>query len=305
MKKQYLLWPLVLAALSGAHVAARAQSVKSFEVVSIRPYDAGTQVPQSWRVSGGRVELLGITPMIIIGRAFELPQGQGDRLVGVPDWARRERFEIRALMPEGTTEQDTREMLKTLLVDRFGLKARIEQRAYPVYELVVGPSGPKFSEVEAVDELKKDFAGNTGKPASDTVVQVPGGGDLRSITTFEPDGVRFTTVTGKTRYSYKVVEGNARELDAERITMQEFSGLLGVERPVIDKTGLTGIYRFKSILPPVPVSARMQATLGDRVISDPSTSLSRAVEVLGLRLVPKNTPVDFVVIDHIERPTPN
>ena len=149
-------------------------------------------------------------------------------MVGTPDRATREMFEIRAVMPEGATEQDEREMLKTLLADRFRLRTHIEQRPYLVYELLVRPSGPKFPEVEAVDELKKDFAGEPGKPAGDTISKLPGG-EVRSITRFEPGGMRFITVTGKTRYSYKVVEGNARELDAERITMQEFKDLLSVD----------------------------------------------------------------------------
>jgi uncharacterized protein (TIGR03435 family) len=107
------------------------------------------------------------------------------------------------------------------------------------------------------------------------------------------------------RYSYKLLEGGARQLDAERITMEEFSRLLSVERPVVDKTGLAGVYRFKTLLPPIPLSARMQALLGDRASAAPSIPLSRAVEELGLKLEPKNTPVDHIVIDRIERPTPN
>ena len=87
--------------------------------------------------------------------------------------------------------------------------------------------------------------------------------------------------------------------------MQEFSGLLTVERPVVDKTGLTGIYRFKTVLPPIPISARMQETLGDRASNEPSGSLSRAVEPLGLKLQPTNRPVDFILIDRLERPSPN
>ena len=238
----------------------------------------------------------------MISRAFQLPPGQGDRVAGTPDWATRERFDIRAVMPEGATEQDVPETLKTLLAERFGLRAHIEQRPYPVFELIVGPAGPKFSEVEAVDERQKDFNSDPGKTASDTITS---SGDFRTITRFEPDGLRFITVTGKTRYSYKLVEGDARQLDAERITMQEFIGLLSVERPVLDKTGLVGIYRFKTLLPPIPISARMQATLGDRVSVNPSISLSRAVEPLGLRLERKNTPVDFIVIDRLQRPTSN
>jgi uncharacterized protein (TIGR03435 family) len=175
-----------------------------------------------------------------------------------------------------------------------------------VYELIVGPSGPRFTEVEAVDELQKDFAGEPGKSASDRTSQLPGG-EVRSITRVEPGGLRYITVTGKMRYSYKLVEEDARQLDAERITMQEFSRLLSVERPVVDKTGLAGVYRFKTLLPPIPISARMQATLGDRVSADPPgrPSFSRAVEELGLKLEPKNTPVDHIVVDRIERPTPN
>jgi uncharacterized protein (TIGR03435 family) len=209
-------------------------------------------------------------------------------------------------MPEGATEQDTREMLKTLLADRFGLKTHVEQRPYAVFELIVGPSGARFPEVEVVDELEKNFSGDPGKSASDTVSQLPDG-ELRSITRVEPDGLRFITVTVKMRYSYKLVEGNARQLDAERITMQEFSRLLSVERPVLDKTGLSGVYRFTTLLPPIPASARMQALLGDRISADPlaGPSLSRALEGLGLKLEPKNTPVDHMVIDRIERPTRN
>jgi uncharacterized protein (TIGR03435 family) len=89
--------------------------------------------------------------------------------------------------------------------------------------------------------------------------------------------------------------------------MEEISRLLSVERPVVDKTGLAGVYRFKTLLPPIPITARMQAILGDRVSADPTggASLSGAVEPLGLKLEATNTPVDFIVVDRIERPTPN
>ena len=298
-KQQYLLWLLVLGHLTGPQVSAEAQAVKAFAVASVRP--SAPVSPLSARVAGTRFELLGFTPRAMIGRAFEIPL---DRVVEMPDWAMRERFDIQAVMPEGATEQDAREMLKTLLADRFGLRTHIEQRPYPVYELIVGPSGPRFPEVEAIDELHKDFAGDLGKSATDTISQLPGG-EVRSIARFEPGGMRFITVTGKMRYSYKVVEENARQLDAERITMQEFSRLLSVERPVVDKTGLAGVYRFKTLLPPIPVSARMQALLGDRVSANPSIPLSRAVEDLGLKLQAKNAPVDCIVVDRIERSTPN
>ena len=302
-KRWYLLWLLALAHVIGPHVSAEAQSVKAFEVASVRPSPPpGQGYSLSSRVAGTRFELLGVDPRVMIGRAFDIPLA---RVVEVPDWATREQFDIRAVMPEGASEQDARDMLKTLLADRFELKAHIEQRPFPVFELIVGPSGPRFSEVEAVDELQKEFADEPGRSASDRTSQLPGG-EVRSITRVDPDGrPRFVTLTGKMRYSEKRVEGDARQLDAERITMQEFSRLLSVERPVVDKTGLAGVYRFRTLLPPIPLSARMQALLGDRVTVNPSIPLSRAVEELGLKLEPKNTPVVHIVVDRIERPTPN
>lgn len=304
VKRQHcFLWLVVLAPLIGPHMSAPAQSVTAFEVASVRPSPPpGQGFSLSSKVAGTRFEMLGVTTRVMIGRAFDIPVA---RVVDLPAWAMREPFDIRAVMPEGATEREVPGMLKALLAERFELKAHIEPRPFPVFELIVGPSGPRFSEVEPVDELQKDFAGQPGRSASDRTSQLPGG-EVRSITRVDPDGrPRFVTVTAKMRYSYRLMEENARQLEAERITMEEFSRLLSVERPVLDKTGLTGVYRFQTLLPPVPLSARMQALLGDRASAAPSIPLSRAVEELGLKLEPKNTPVDHIVVDQIERPTPN
>ena len=88
---------------------------------------------------------------MIVSRAFEIPLA---RVVEKPDWATREPYDIRAVMPEGATEKDLLAMQQTLLADRFGLRTHVEQRPYPVFELIVGPSGPRFPGVEAVDELQ-------------------------------------------------------------------------------------------------------------------------------------------------------
>jgi uncharacterized protein (TIGR03435 family) len=257
-------------------------------------------------VAGNRVDLAPVSALLIISRAFGVP---GARVVGAPDWAVRELFAIRAVMPAGAAAPDALEMLKTLLAERFALKTHVEKRPFPVYELSVGPSGPKFSEVEAVDELDKDFAaGQPGQSLRDSIIGSPGD-EHRYIDRAEPDGIRFITVTRKTRYSHKLVATNSRQLDAERITMEEFATVLwqSVDRQVVDKTGLTGIYRFKTLLPPILVSPRMQSVLGDRLGTDPpgGPSLSRALDELGLKMEPTNAPVDFIVIDRIERPTLN
>jgi uncharacterized protein (TIGR03435 family) len=77
------------------------------------------------------------------------------------------------------------------------------------------------------------------------------------------------------------------------------------DRPILDRTELRGIYQFKTLLPPPQLSPAMQQILGNRDIPPSGVSLSRSVEQLGLKLEPKDTPVDFVVIDSIDRPSEN
>lgn len=76
------------------------------------------------------------------------------------------------------------------------------------------------------------------------------------------------------------------------------------ERPVIDRTGLPGTFDFKLSFMPE------QAAHGDPDRLPPELhdlpSLFAAVkEQLGLRLVPENGPVEYFVIDHVERPSAN
>jgi len=245
--RKHLCWLLGVVLLFSLNGTGNAQARKGFEAASIRPEDPRGSSRPSSRVSPGRFEIVGASPGELIARAFGIEHPQ--RLVA-PDWVRRERFAIRAVMPDGTTERDIPEMLKTLLEQRFSLKMHVEQRPFEVYELVALKSGPTFREVGGADDCAN--------------------------------------------------------LVAARISMAEFSRMLrpSVDRPVVDKTGLSGLYELKTLLPPARVSAAAQALLGDRLDKTPSgISVSRALEELGLKLEPKNAPVDFIVIENIERPS--
>jgi uncharacterized protein (TIGR03435 family) len=71
----------------------------------------------------------------------------------------------------------------------------------------------------------------------------------------------------------------------------QLSRIPDIGRNVIDQTGLKGDYRFN-----FDWSAK----------TDPDVSVFTAVkEQLGLTLEPTKSPVDFLVIDHIERPSEN
>jgi uncharacterized protein (TIGR03435 family) len=105
---------------------------------------------------------------------------------------------------------------------------------------------------------------------------------------------------------------NPRGVDFEGGTLAMFAGLLGMilDRPVIDKTGITDLFAIHlEFLPDDFTSPRPVAVpLGSPVaVGGPDApGIFQAIqEQLGLKLVPAKGPVDLLVIDHLERPSEN
>jgi uncharacterized protein (TIGR03435 family) len=80
--------------------------------------------------------------------------------------------------------------------------------------------------------------------------------------------------------------------------------LTGVDRPVLDETGLTGKFDFviewtPQFDGPPPPGVNFQP--------DPTgpTFLEALKDQLGLKLVPQTGPVEVPIIGHIEEPSPN
>jgi bla regulator protein BlaR1 len=77
--------------------------------------------------------------------------------------------------------------------------------------------------------------------------------------------------------------------------------VLGMERPVEDKTGLARRYDF-TIQNPVPQPNPQQ---GGTSAPDLGSSPDSIAHQLGLKLEPSKGQVEILVIDHVERPSPN
>ena len=83
------------------------------------------------------------------------------------------------------------------------------------------------------------------------------------------------------------------------------------DRPVVDKTGLTGYYDLalpSSALqppppPPPPVASQPLAAASPPLEDD--SIFTALPEALGLRLEPAKGRVETLVIDHVERPSGN
>ena len=170
-------------------------------------------------------------------------------------------FAIEATMPPGTSKESARLMLREGLAERFGLKVHWEKRDTPVYALIQGKNGVKIQPDVDPDHPK-----------------------LRPMTL--PNGKRG----GSSLHS------GPGEFWAAAISMDLFAKNLryraGLDRPVVDMTGLTGVYTIDlHWTPPEPPS---NGTADPAILS--------AVEAnLGLRLEKRTLPFNVLVVDHVEK----
>jgi uncharacterized protein (TIGR03435 family) len=78
----------------------------------------------------------------------------------------------------------------------------------------------------------------------------------------------------------------------------------GVDRPVVDRTGLKGFYDFTLTFVPDP-SGRTGPD-GEPVASFEGSNLAEALrEQLGLKLENAKSPVQVFIVDHVEKPSEN
>jgi uncharacterized protein (TIGR03435 family) len=218
--------------------------------------------------------------------------------ITAPDWLRSQRFEISAKVPEGTTKEQLNEMLKSMLVDRFHLAVHHESKEMPKYDLVVAKNGTKLK--ESVD----DPAPNT----SDGAPRPPAPGPMK----MDKEGY---PMLAPGRPGMAMMNGHAR-LFYPKWTMEQLASQLGGQlgKPVTDATGMTGKYDIAlywasdTMRPQASPAAGAGATpMPAAPEGDNGPTLEKAVQdQLGLRLEAKKGPVDFLVVDHVEKlPTDN
>ena len=210
-------------------------------------------------------------------------------LEGVPAWVKNDRWDINA-RAEGNfpatanDEADPRhEMVRALLVDRFKLSIHKEARERPIYALVLAKPGQPLSPRLHVSTT--DCAGVQGAEFRQ--------GRLRT-TPLTPDGA---TDCGYNDPPGRISWGTQ--------PMRQFAAVLAdtLQRPVVDRTGLGG--NFSAVVAYTPDSGRVSGA--DQPAADPNAvSIFTALqEQLGLKLEATRGAVDVIVIDDIQRPTPD
>jgi len=208
------------------------------------------------------------------------------QIVG-PAWMDTERYDIVVKVPAGTTKEQVNSMWQHLLAERFGVKIHHDPKEFQVEDLVIGKGGSKLKGTT----LDPDAALPVGPPQRDK------NGELSS------PGVVVTIMPG--------ASGPNAHATAKAQPLSRLAAMLTtqINRPVLDKTGLTGLYDFK-----IDYSIDLSAfplppggTAPPTGTSDPGPDLSAAVEQqLGLKLVSSKANLDVIVIDQAEKvPTEN
>jgi uncharacterized protein (TIGR03435 family) len=76
----------------------------------------------------------------------------------------------------------------------------------------------------------------------------------------------------------------------------------GVDRPVIDRAGLSGTFDMSFEFAPRPNGPPPPGFTPDET---GPTFIEGIQDMLGLKLQPQTGPVEVLVIDHVEQPAPN
>jgi len=298
-------------ALIATALFSQAQPKLEFEVATIKP----ASMPSPADAKNGRMHV-GITidaqrvdmgffslyDLIAIAYRVKRYQVEG------PDWTRAARFDIQAKMPDGSSPDQYRDMLRALLEERFKLAVHRESKDHPVYELVVGKSGPKLKEAAADAPSLRGGRGAPDVQNDNKGGSLVNGGALKLE--MRPNGVMHYTFA--------------------KISMDGNDGIVNflstfLDRPVIDKTNLKGFYEVQldvtrenmmnaargagvNVPPPEnrAAAADSNAMPADAASDPDGSALTQSLQQLGLKLEARKSPLETIVVDHAEKtPTEN
>ena len=242
-------------------VLAQAPAPLRFEVATIKPSDSPQPLPSiTW--PAGRLSAVNAPLSTLLG--FSLG-GVTGTVTGGPSCATQDRYTVQA-QAEGTpTIEVKRQMLHTLLTERFAVKYHRESKQVDVYALVLarsdGKLGPKV----------RPFTEECAPPAVRCMAQA-------TPTGFHLVGSQMGAVTAM--------------LSGARF---------GLGRKVEDRTGLTGrFYMDFEFIPPAADGKN-----ADPLASEGVSIFTALQEQLGFKLEAAKRTIENVIIDSAQRPTEN
>ncbi len=252
---------IVLAFAAGAAFGQSAAAQPQFEAAQVK--QSKPAAGRAWEqitTDPGRMTGAGVTLKQLIFEAYDMPYY---RIFGGPAWLDTEYYDLEAKAESPVNRDQLRLMLRGLLADRFKLTLHRETKELRVYALTVAKNGPKL------------HAAREAESSSD---QKP----PPYVHRFRCDLTQFANLLS-IRLNMPMVEDPTVPVRST-----------GVPVPVLDKTGIQGVF---------DISVEVKLDPGE----DTFVAWQRALQdQLGLKLESQKAPVEVLVIDHAERvPTEN
>lgn len=276
----------ILLALSGAGMLAQDVDISLIEVASVKPVARPAVIGPTQFLPGGRFVAPTATVAELIGVAYQV---QDYQVIAADDWIRSELFSVNARLRMDTpanpsAADDSYErialLVRAVLAERFKLRLRNESRTLPTYSLVAARRdkalGPRLTPSQA--NCRED-------------------GELLK--------------TPQIRCGLHVFTNRLLGVSVPISTLANvLSGR--VNRPVLDETGLEGLFDYEltwaadDVLPANAPRANGQGQSSPEPLGPTGPSLFTALqEQLALRLDAARAPVDVLVVAHVARPSPD
>ena len=262
-----------------------------FDVVSIklnkdsRPRAYGVTIPPD----GDSLSIDYFTTEDIVQWAYHLVNAwRDDQYDGAPKWFNTDRYDIRAKVAGSDVEtwhkldkEARRYVLRKVLADRFHLTCHFAVvQNQPVYNLVVAKGGLKIKEAKPgeISPFKFHVAGDPSTPYSGPGITMRPSPDRPNDWIYVFQRLDMTSLVNSGIF-YDIVD-----------------------RPVIDKTGLTGVYNYSLDFNSSPLSAGAK-TEGEAPEPDSPDIFTALQQQVGLKLEAGRGPVRHLVIDYIDKPS--
>lgn len=246
-------------------VQAQSTTKPQFEVASVKPNTDDGRMISNPVRSGDRILMHNNQVGSMILYAYHVSNYQVIGDTRLPEHWNW--YDVDAKVEGSPSDDEIRLMFQSLLEDRFKLRVHHETREMEVYKLVVAKNGPKLT------------------PAAPGDFKTTIGGDKPMVLRKKTIGI--------------ISEKEGAHLVGKGATIAELAtsliGALG--GPVIDSTGIEGNFDFDVLFAPAnwPPDSEF----------NPPALLTALKEALGLTLEKSKAQVDVLVIDHLEKPTPN
>lgn len=250
---------------------------RPFELASIRQANADdARRPQLQFLPGNRLLAVNYPLWMLIASAWEVPFNESARMTGIPDWARSTRYNVSAQAGKGSIKpglppRERNAVMRAMLRTLLIDRFHLEVRR-ETKEL------PIFAIVVARSGLKLQKADIDEKDCADTCHQITG--------------------------------GQGRGLHAEAADISDLARYVEnwAERPVLDKTGLTSLYKIQTegwvpLRPGPPPAPGAKGEDGTDLAGLPT--LFNVFEGMGLKLETEKAPVEVFHVEQIDRPSEN